>query len=262
MPGIDSDAFISSRNGCLKPVRSGREPSEVQTDMKLRTQLATEFEKYFSEGPRRFLLGFHGDYYLIRLVYHFVAQAENFIETGTSSAASLTQIARAFPETPCFSCELLDSSFISASRKVAALPNVHIHKSPSPEFLYRLLDNQPELASSRTAFWLDAHANEFPCPLADEVKFITARFDEAAIFIDDFQVPGRPDFEYDTYKNGISLTWDYIYPSLNVERSYKIGRPNYTKTTSLHHPLRGWIMISWGHWDFVPDDLKEYYAFS
>lgn len=234
----------------------------MQSDANLRSRLAVEFEKYFSEGPRRFLLGFHGDYYLIRLVYHLMAQAENFIETGTSGAASIAQIARAFPDVPCFSCEVGDSAFIISTRKTAAMPNVHLYKKPSPDFLYQLVEGRPELAHSRTVFWLDAHGNDFPCPLADEVKFITAHFTEATIFIDDFQVPGRPAFEYDTYKDGVSLTWDYISPSLHVGRSYRIGRPVYAKTTSMHHPLRGWVMISWGDWQLPPEDLTEYYEVS
>src|SRR5262249_47390605 len=103
-----------------------------------------------------------------------------------------------------------------------------------------------------------AHGKDVPCPLADEVRFITSTFADAAIFIDDFQVPGRPEFGFDTYSDGIALTWDYIRPALDPRRTYTIMRPCYRTKTSLQDPMRGWIMLAVGEWD-MPKNAPELY---
>lgn len=224
--------------------------------------LAEDFERYFRFGPSGFGLGFHGDYYLLSIIYNVVRQASVFIETGAAYGTSIAQIGRAFPEVTCYSCELDEQSFASALRRNRPYPNVTVENVESPAFLRQLVDRLPELIKTKTVFWLDAHGNEVACPLAEEMRFITANFTEAAIFIDDFEVPERPEFGFDSYPNGPALTWDYIAPSLAPNRVYTIVRPRYQSKTSLHAPLRGWILIAFGDWQPVPSDLENHYVVS
>ena len=100
-----------------------------------------------------------------------------------------------------------------------------------------------------------------PAPWRDEVAFITERFPAAAIAIDDFQVPGKPRFGFDTYKD-VALTWDYIAPALAADTRYQVIRPDYELHTSLHHPPRGWIVITKSDWTPVPPGLETEYAVS
>jgi hypothetical protein len=224
--------------------------------------LSEDFEKYFRHGPSGFGLGFHGDYYLLSIIYNAVRQASVFVETGAAGGTSTSQIGRAFPWIRCYSCELDEGCFASALRYVLPYPNVTIENVASPLFLRQLTERMPELLKAKAVFWLDAHGNDVACPLADEVKFITSNFAEAAIFIDDFEVPGRPEFGFDRYPKGPALTWGYVAPSLAPNRVYTIVRPRYQWKTSLHAPLRGWILIAFGEWQVLPAELGIYYEVS
>ncbi len=62
------------------------------------------------------------------------------------------------------------------------------------------------LKSNNVLFWLDAHWGEY-WPLVDETKIISS-LHSFAVIVDDFEVPGKPSFHYDSYagvKNGLSL---------------------------------------------------------
>jgi hypothetical protein len=171
---------------------------------------------------------------------------------------TVAHVARLFPHLRCFSCELSKANFGVAVSRTREMANALIENMPSPDFLYHRLAQQPELAKAKAMFWLDAHGKDVPCPLADEVRFITSTFSDAVIFIDDFQVPGRPEFGFDTYSDGIALTWDYIRPALDPRRTYTIMRPCYRTKTSLQDPMRGWIMLAVGEWD-MPKNAPELY---
>ena len=246
----------------LEMANVGRPPAAGSSDAV--AKLGKEFARYYEEYPqRRSRLGFHSDYYLSRLMFHLLDQAETFIETGTSSGDSIVYVARNYPGYQCYSCDAKEQNIISSARRVAAgnHTNVELHVRKSPDFLYDLVRRSPDLATKRTVFWLDAHGHDFPCPLADEVAFITERFPAAAIAIDDFQVPGKPRFGFDTYKDA-ALTWDYIAPALAADTRYQVIRPDYELHTSLHHPPRGWIVITKSDWVPVPPGLETVYAVS
>lgn len=227
-------------------------------------KLGREFADYYEGYPRyRRRLGFHADFYLSRVMFHVLDQGDTFIETGTSSGDTIVYVARNYPRHPCYSCEASEVNFVASERRVATgrHSNVQLRLQKSPDFLYDLVKQYPALTSKRVVFWLDAHGHDFPCPLADEVAFITERFSAAAIAIDDFEVPGKPRFGFDRYKDA-SLTWDYIAPALASETRYQIIRPNYELHTSLHHPPRGWILIAKGDWSPIPGGLESMYNVS
>ena len=55
-------------------------------------------------------------------------------------------------------------------------------------------------------------------------------------------------------------TW--IAPALAADTRYQVIYPNYELHTSLHHPPRGWIVITKSDWTSVPPGLESMYAVS
>jgi hypothetical protein len=248
--------------GTIATLDVSRKTFEVaDPDIGTVARLGREFARYYEDYPRfRSPLGFHADYYLSRLMFHMLDQADAFIETGTSSGDTITYVARNYPSYPCYSCEANEQNLSASARRVAAgkHSNVHLRLQKSPDFLYDLVKLDPTLISKRVVFWLDAHGHDFQCPLADEVAFVTERFPTAAVAIDDFEVPGKPRFGFDRYRDA-SLTWDYIAPALAPGTPYRIIRPNYELHTSLHHPPRGWVVIAKADWNPIPQGLGSLY---
>jgi hypothetical protein len=222
--------------------------------------LAREYGRYFDEYPRtRECLGFHGDYYLARAMLGVIGQSGAFIETGSLSGDTTGLVARRFPGLAIHTCDANPRNYEIAKRRLSGHPNVDVRLDPSPGFLEHLFAEAPAIASRRPSFWLDAHGHDFKCPLADEVRIVSGLCPTAAIAIDDFKVPGRPKFGFDTYRDGISLTWEYIEPSLAAGTDYRIIQPAYDAWTSLHHPPRGWILILSGDWIDLPASLASLY---
>ena len=187
-------------------------------------------------------LGFHGDKYLIDLVFAAAKVCPQFVETGANVGSSLHYFAKHFPSTPCYSCEPDLEAFQAAQSKIAEFKNVILVNEPSPEFLYQ---REKTLAAQDTLFWLDAHGYGFHWPLKDEIAFITRVCRRARILIDDFQVPDQPQFSYDEY-DGQVCGFGEIKDSLQTGIRYRLVYPCYTEKTSTFHPLRGWVLIEYG----------------
>lgn len=203
-------------------------------------------------------LGFHGDKYLIELVFAAARRCGQFIETGTNVGSSVVYLAKNFPKLPCYSCEPDKEACDFARGKAAALPNVQISNELSPQFLHTLQGKVPGLCARETMFWLDSHGYGFRWPLRDEVEFITTRFDSACIFIDDFKVPGQPQFLFDEY-DGQVCGLEEIAGGLAKKSDYRFILPTYKDKTSPHHPLKGWILITYGHSSAleIPASIKD-----
>ena len=191
-------------------------------------------------------LGFHGDRYLIELVFAAARRSTQFIETGTNVGSSLHYFAKNFPQIRCYSCEPDEGSARFAREKTKPLANARVYHEFSPAFLHTLAKEDPAiLGRKETIFWLDSHGFGFQWPLKDEVEFITSRFPGGFLFIDDFKVPGRPQFLFDEY-NGQICGFEMIASSLARGRRYRLFYPCYQEKTSPHHPLKGWILIEFG----------------
>lgn len=188
-------------------------------------------------------IGFHGDLYLIEIVAKALGQSRTFIETGSNTGSTLSYTAKNYPAIQCYSCEPRTEAYENAKKNTKGQLNVKLMNQSSPEFLYEMLEQQPELAQSSCVFWLDAHGMGFQWPLKEEISFITKRFSDFWIFIDDFQVPEQNQFGYDSY-NGQICNFDYIKEELEANIAYTIVYPSYKDKTSLHHPLRGWVLIT------------------
>ncbi|MDD3531280.1 MAG: hypothetical protein PHV99_01680 [Candidatus Pacebacteria bacterium] len=202
--------------------------------------------------------GFHGDGYLTELIFHCIGKSEQFIETGSSVGSSLVHVAKSFPSIALYSCEPDKEAFEFTSGKVAPFPNVTLLKKTSPEFLYAIEAANPGMTARETTFWLDSHGMGFKWPLRAEVKNATTDFQKGYLFIDDFVVPGKPQFGYSTYDEQI-CSFEYIKDSLDGTKEYTIYYPSYDSASGLYDPLRGWILIDFGHTAplILPDSLSK-----
>ena len=201
--------------------------------------------------------GFHGDPYLTSFVFSALKRSEQFIETGASVGSTLIHVAEEFKGMPIYSCEPDKQTYRFVSAKAAGYKNVILLKKTSPEFLYTIEKDDPMLNKRDTVFWLDSHAMGFKWPLKDEVAFATSRFSKGYIFIDDFLVPGSPQFGYDRY-DGQTCSFGYIEDSLDKAKEYRIYYPSYRNAPGLYDPLRGWVLIEFGHGDkwSLPPELE------
>ncbi len=204
--------------------------------------------------------GFHGDAYLLQLAAHLASRSQAFIETGCNVGSTAAYVARTFAHLQLFSCEADDGSFAIASDRLAPYPQAKVFHEPSPQFLHRLFDEQPQLRRQTNLFWLDAHGYGFRWPLKDEIAFLTKTLDRGYILIDDFRVPDRPDFRFDQSEDQVCAI-ETIAPDLDPRHAYALVYPAYTQRTSAHHPLTGVGLIVFGDPDFaLPPGLQEHFT--
>jgi len=202
-------------------------------------------------------VGFHGDKYLLELVASLAKQTEIFVETGTNVGSTLAYFGRTFPSVQCYSCEPDKAAYREVLQNIHGLNNVGVFNLTSQEFLTVLEREHPDIFLKKTLFWLDAHGYGFEWPLRDEIAFVTSKFENAYILIDDFKVPMLDIFGYDQY-NGQVCSLEYIQSALAHEREYRLYYPSYSEKTSGFHPLRGWGLIHWPSASFeIPTELKD-----
>lgn len=155
----------------------------------------------------------------------------------------------------------LDRGYAERAQKLFANnPNIEIACESSEEFLARFVDS--EVADGdRCFFYLDAHWNEY-WPLLDEIRSI-GRLDRHVIAIDDFLVPGRPEFGFDLYEN-TPCSWATVKELFEGER-VAVYYPHRSNRDN-----RGWIWIFKGYssdeltflssvpvWRASPQDLRD-----
>ncbi|MCB9847863.1 MAG: hypothetical protein H6814_05560 [Phycisphaeraceae bacterium] len=201
-------------------------------------------------------VGFHGDAYLLRLVDAIAPRCSSFIETGCNVGSTASYVARTYPTLRISTCEPDPEAFDVAERTLAMCPSATVVNEPSPGFLHALFDAEPSMRDELHLCWLDAHGYGFDWPLADEVAFLTSRCAGAFLFIDDFQVPGRPDFAFDAYEGQV-CGLDLVRPALTPGKRYDLYLPRYTEHTSPHHPLVGTALIVFGPEFALPADLRD-----
>ncbi len=202
-------------------------------------------------------IGFHGDRYLLDLVDLIAGRCECFIETGANVGSTLAYMAQNYPHMKCLSCEPDPEAYKYAIENTIGLGNIKIFNETSQEFIFRLRHEYKSLFDGKTMFWLDAHGYGFKWPLKDEIAFITSEFMSGYILIDDFKVPGRDDFLYDTYKGQI-CSLDFVKGTFDKKHVYNVYYPAYTEKTSPCHPLCGWCLIEFDNEPLVlPDGLKQ-----
>jgi hypothetical protein len=202
--------------------------------------------------------GFHGDTYVMELADLLIGRSAAFVETGLLAGTTSLYVGRKHG-LPVYSCEPDPQARAFASTRCRDLPNVTISDLSSPEFLHALYEEHPELAKGLVTFWLDAHGYGFKWPLVDEVRFITSTLESGFVMIDDFRVPGRPEFGFDRYRKQV-CDLDFIRPGL-APREYALVMPTYREKTAPVHGLRGVGVLVFGVDDFaLPEGLGD--AFS
>jgi hypothetical protein len=213
-------------------------------------------DKLSRKYNRLFSTGFHGDKYLLEFMFKLLIKADLFIETGSQEGHSICHVTREFPELKCYSCEGDRKAYLIAKKnlKLQNSNNVRLIHTLSPQFLYDLYVENPNITDSNAVFWLDAHGFGFEWPLRDELKHILDNYKNCYIIIDDFKVPDRPQFGYDSYNNQ-ECSLEYVGDILSSHKDIEIYFPNYSEVTSDYNPLRGWVCIQVGNSKSMISDL-------
>ncbi len=206
--------------------------------------------------------GFHGDRILRRLARDLVnsGSVTSFVETGTYLGDTALCVSRMNMGLPVFSCEINERYYDIARRRLAGRANVHIVHEASRDFLPRVLEDRS--CGNRPLFLLDAHWYD-DWPLAEEIRIITGRLTECIIIIDDFRVPGKPQFQFDLGGGGgkrfsgrttldqRACDLDLIRPALDRRHCYRAWLPSYARADAFPgpplaaslFPLRGYVVI-------------------
>lgn len=256
---MDEDQNIHSQRLPASEKKPAPAPSLAGSVKKLLKRVKT---RLFPSQPGRkidptFEVGFHGDRYLLNFVRPLLQQAQYFLETGANVGTTLGYVGKNYPHLTLYSCEPDAKAYATAKNHVSSLPNVHLYNELSPEFLYDRHIEQPQLATSRNFYWLDAHSYGYKWPLRDEIRFITQENASAVIAIDDSQIPGRPEFKY-MEDGGQICNMDYITEALAAGKQYQLVYPTYKEHTSSHHPLVGVIFVVFGDGFSLPASLPHF----
>ena len=141
------------------------------------------------------MAGFHGNKILISLIDQFIKtfKCSSFVETGTYTGLTTKLVAIKYPNLPVFTSEVNEIYFKRADRFLKAFKNIAAFNESS-EIVIKKLIEQSKLGDL-PLFFLDAHWYDF-WPLKDEMKIIS-ELDRFIVIVDDFVVPGRPDFGSD-----------------------------------------------------------------
>jgi hypothetical protein len=184
---------------------------------------------------------------MLELIGHF--QFTSFVETGTCRGYSTEFMARAQPRLRIFSSEVMPESYEVARKALAKYPNISVYLGNSSDWVGKMVNDQS--FGNFPLFYLDAHWQRY-WPLRDELRHIAAVKLRAIIVIDDFEVPGHPDFGFDvdgggTVVEGEKCNLDYIRPALLPGNSYHVVFPKYSredaKISSKHGTLRGHVIV-------------------
>lgn len=171
----------------------------------------------------------HGDSILKGLIDEIVQNCDisAFVETGTFVGDTTKYIALRYSTVKVLTCEINQRWFKLAKRFCKGISNIELFCGESPKFLDNLHDF---LSKECPIFWLDAHWGDY-WPLVDETKAISS-LPNYVIIIDDFEVPDKPYFHYDTYRG--------VKNNLNLHTSVLGGRcyvPEYSPDSTCRDPV-------------------------
>lgn len=144
------------------------------------------------------------------------------LETGTYLGTTSRFLAE-HTQAPIFSTEVNPEFHRDARETLEGLSNVHLKLADSRAAL-REWTADGAVPKSGVLFYLDAHWHD-DLPLAEELTIITQSWTDSLILIDDFEVPGDPDYMFDDYGPGKRLclaiipagirdSWTPLFPAL------------------------------------------------
>lgn len=174
-----------------------------------------------------------------------------FVETGTYLGETAIA-AQDLLAVPVYTVEVSLANYLQALSvrlRTGRLGGIHQYLGNSPEVIRRLAsDNR---LGSRPFFYLDAHWGDY-CPVADEFTAIFKGFPWAVVLVDDFQVPDKPDFGFDSYgETPIGL--DVVRPVLNSQA--RLFLPDHDPAAESGH-RRGTLLLT--HGVDIPGNLTEW----
>lgn len=183
--------------------------------------------------------GFHGDKVFQRLVEEIISSLliTSFVETGTYMGDSTAYVASRWNNLQIFSCEINDDFFALSKHRLKRFRNVELSLASSEEFIMNLVENKR--LGNLPLFFLDAHWHDY-WPLVDEIAAISSSRSTAIVIVDDFEVPGRPEFSYCVGGGSESFSGrtvidqrvcglDLIKPKMIRSNTYNALFPSYTR---------------------------------
>jgi hypothetical protein len=128
------------------------------------------------------------------------------IETGTYRGTTTEFMAQHFAG-PIHSCEIDRRCFLGCRRRLARFPQVELAQSDSRAFLRYVLARR--VPAAPFFVYLDAHWWD-DLPLREEIEIILGSGHDAAILIDDFEVPDDPGYTFDDFGPGKRFCLDLL----------------------------------------------------
>jgi hypothetical protein len=204
--------------------------------MSIRSILTNPFTVEAARKFRNVFLGrdwnaFHRDrvYQALILEVLTALPVTSFVETGTWRGDSTQMVAMRYPALRIFTSEVVEKSFNLSRAALRKYPNITQDLGSSDQFIQKLIAGQR--LGELSLFFLDAHWHTY-WPLRAELKHISDAKLKCVIVIDDFEVPGQPQFAYDIdgggeLTEGEKCNLDYIRPSLSSDNSYRVLFPRY-----------------------------------
>lgn len=204
---------------------------------------------------------FHGDRIYQSMMLELIGglHVTSFVETGTYFGDSARFIAERCPALPIFTCEVDEALATRARRRLKRFKNVQLTYGSSDVFVQHVVQNADPAGT--LLLFLDAHWYDY-WPLRDEISAIAEGGLKCVIVIDDFEVPGRPEFGFDVEGLDASRTSDraeacglgLVKPCLSDENTYAALLPAYAASAAF--PGRAGALR--GHLVMFQNLSKEY----
>lgn len=131
---------------------------------------------------------------------------------------------------------------LSRNRLIENYKNINFYLGNSSEVIKQFNDFH-----IKTFVFIDAHGYEYSLPVIEELSHLS-KFEEIIILIDDFKDELNPNTSFSVYKNGASLSYDYLKNYLDGFNLY-FRKP---KTNSSNRD-RGIVILSKKHYEFFND---------
>lgn len=206
----------------------------------------------------------HGDL-VLRSMLEALAETANItsvIETGTYRGDSTLLFSKLFPRADVYTLDINPIYSYYTKTRLRTVPNVQCLLGDSKYLIPGLIASGS--LGRRPLFWLDAHWGD-AWPLESEVRSISRQLTEAVIMIDDFRVPGEPQFDYDLGSGRYDrrpCDFDLIRNELDPHQHYDVLYPRYGADVALdasvpnRGSLHGYVAI----FQNLGDVFQDFYA--
>lgn len=223
---------------------AANETIEEYTDLYLRHDISANkfagFNGEYREATLSNYVPFHGDLFTLATVHQLVSKGgvKLFLELGSYYGGTALYMGQTLG-LEVQTCEPLEAHYKIAADILEGVADVR--QETSVEFLKRL---EPR-SSSVPLIYVDSHGYGFKWELLEELRLILQRPGPAYVIIDDFKIPDRPAFGFDSYK-GQECSLEYIGDTLREGGMREVYLSDYDVQTSSAHGLRGTCLLVLG----------------